>query len=108
MQVRFEVNTAWLSQSQMAELFQTTNQNISLHVKNIFDEGELEAGSVVKDYLTTAAGGKKYSTYYYKLAVIISGSQSAERHGFARGFGQKRCRCPMVQTGIRLCSDLRR
>jgi hypothetical protein len=42
----------------MAELFQTTKQNISLHIKNIFEEGELEGNSVVKEYLTTAVDGK--------------------------------------------------
>ena len=46
-------DTVWLSQSQMVELFQTTKQNISLHINNIFKEGELNAISVVKDYLTT-------------------------------------------------------
>lgn len=62
----------WLSQSQMVELFQTTKQNISLHINNIFKEGELNAISVVKDYLTTASDGKKYRTKYYNLDVIIS------------------------------------
>ena len=52
LEVRFEGDTAWLSQSQMAELFQTTKQNISLHIKNVFDEGDLVAGSAVKDYLS--------------------------------------------------------
>ena len=65
-------DTVWLSQSQMVELFQTTKQNISLHINNIFKEGELNAISVVKDYLTTASDGKKYRTKYYNLDVIIS------------------------------------
>ncbi len=55
-------DTVWLSQSQMADLFQTTKQNISLHVKNIFDEKELRENSVVKEYLTTAQDGKRYQT----------------------------------------------
>jgi hypothetical protein len=70
--VRLEEETVWLSQSQMVELFQTTKQNISLHIRNIFKEGELDENSVVKDYLTTAADGKNYSTKYYNLDVIIS------------------------------------
>jgi len=50
--VRLEEETVWLSQVQMEELFQTTKQNISLHIKNIYEEGELEEISTVKDYLT--------------------------------------------------------
>jgi len=70
--VFFEGETVWLSQQLMAELFQTTKQNISLHIKNIFDEGELSKDSVVKDFLTTAADGKSYKTKYYNLDMIIS------------------------------------
>lgn len=70
--VRIENETVWLTQNQMAELFQTTKQNISLHIKNIFEEGELLENSVVKDYLTTASDGKKYNTKHYNLDVIIS------------------------------------
>ena len=51
--VRMEEETVWLSQAQMAELFQTTKQNVSLHINNAFAEGELEQDSVVKEYLTT-------------------------------------------------------
>jgi hypothetical protein len=50
--VKIENETIWLSQSLMAELFQTTKQNVSLHIKNIFEEGELDEISTVKDYLT--------------------------------------------------------
>jgi len=52
--VRLDEETVWLSQVQMAELFQTSKQNISLHIKNIFEEGELEEISTVKEYLTVA------------------------------------------------------
>ena len=62
----------WLTQAQMAELFQTTKQNISLHTNNIFKEGELDKLSVVKDSLTTASDGKNYRIKYYNLDVIIS------------------------------------
>lgn len=70
--VRMEDETVWLSQAQMVELFQTTKQNISLHIGNCFKEGELEPVAVVKEYLTTAQDGKKYKTKYYNLDVIIS------------------------------------
>ena len=62
--VRLEEETVWLSQAQMVELFQTTKQNISLHIRNIFKEGELDEISVVKEYLTTASDRKQYSTNY--------------------------------------------
>ncbi len=71
-QVRLEDNTVWLTQADMMELFQTTKQNISLHIKNIFTEGELEENSVVKEYLTTAKDGKNYRTKFYNLDVVIS------------------------------------
>ena len=71
-EVTIENDTVWLNQLQMAELFQTTKQNISYHITNIFKEGELEEKSVVKDFLTTAADGKPYNTHYYNLDVIIS------------------------------------
>lgn len=70
--VRFDGKTAWLTQADMAELFQTTKQNVSLHVQNIFKEGELIRKSVVKDSLTTAADGKEYLTRFFNLDVIIS------------------------------------
>jgi len=66
------LETAWLTQAQMAELFQTTKQNISLHINNVFSEGELEENSVVKESFTTAADGKNYRTNFYNLDVIIS------------------------------------
>ena len=70
--VTLEDETVWLNQAQMAELFQTTKQNISYHINNCFKEGELNETSVVKDFLTTAADGKPYNTHYYNLDVIIS------------------------------------
>ena len=57
--VRLEDETVWLSQVQMAELFQTTKQNISLHIKNVFEEGELQENATVKDYLTVQTEGKR-------------------------------------------------
>ena len=70
--VRLQGETVWLTQMQMTELFQTTKQNVSLHLKNVFDEGELIKNSVVKESLTTASDGKKYKTAYYNLDVVIS------------------------------------
>ncbi|BDQ04478.1 MAG: cytochrome c [Ignavibacterium sp.] len=70
--VKLEEESVWLTQAQMVILFQTTKQNVSLHINNIFKEGELSEKSVVKEYLTTAADGKKYKTKYYNLDVIIS------------------------------------
>lgn len=65
-------NTVWLTQNQMAELFKTTKQNISLHANNCFKEGELDKKSVVKESLITATDGKNYKTKLYNLDVIIS------------------------------------
>lgn len=78
--VRLEKETVWLSQKQMVELFQTTKQNVSLHIRNIFKEGELDEISVVKDYLTTASDGKQYSTNYYNLDVVISVGYRVKSH----------------------------
>lgn len=73
--VKVENETVWLSQSQMTELFQTTKQNISLHIKNIYEEGELDESSTVKNYLTVQNEGKRSVTRdiaHYNLDVIIS------------------------------------
>ena len=70
--VQLSDETVWLTQQQMMLLFETTKQNVSLHINNIFREGELDKISVVKDCLTTAADGKNYHVLYYNLDVIIS------------------------------------
>lgn len=70
--VRVEDDTVWLTQAQMTELFQSSKQNISLHINNIFKERELDRIAVVKESLTTAADGKRYKTNLYSLDVIIS------------------------------------
>ena len=67
-----ENETVWLTQAQMTELFQTTRNNITLHIRNIFKEGELEESSVCKESLLTAADGKRYKTKFYSRDVIIS------------------------------------
>lgn len=74
-QLRAVDGTVWLSQAEMAELFQTTKQNISLHVRNILAEGELEPESTVKEYLTVQTEGKrqvKRSMTLYRLEMILA------------------------------------
>lgn len=73
--VRFERETVWLSQQQMAELFQTTKQNVSLHIQNIYDEQELEREATVKESLTVQQEGNRSvrrQLEFYNLDVIIS------------------------------------
>jgi hypothetical protein len=72
LEVWVEEDSVWLTQNQMAELFVATKQNISLHINNIFKDGELDKNSVVKYSLTTASDGKAYKTAYYNLDIIIS------------------------------------
>jgi len=74
--VRVEIfvlnDTVWLPQQRIADLFDTSKQNISYHLSNIFKDNELDENSVVKEFLTTAADGKNYNTKYYNLDAIIS------------------------------------
>jgi hypothetical protein len=64
--------TVWLNQQLLAELFDTSKQNVSLHIINILEDKELKLDSVVKDYLTTAADGKQYNVTFYSLDMIIA------------------------------------
>jgi hypothetical protein len=57
--VRLENDTVWLSQKMMAELFQTTSQNITIHLRNVYAEGELDEGSTCKDFLQVQQEGKR-------------------------------------------------
>ena len=70
--VNIQNEDIWMSQDVMANLYDTTKNNISIHLKNIFDEGELEKDSVVKKFLTTASDGKKYNVLHYNLDAIIA------------------------------------
>lgn len=79
-EVRLEEETVWLTQNAMAELFQTTKQNISLHLRNIFSEDELTEVQVVKDYLTTATDGKNYRTRHYNLEATIAVGYRVRSH----------------------------
>jgi len=75
LQVRMEGETVWLSQRDMAELFQTTKQNVSLHIRNLFAEGELRPEATVKEYLTVQTEGSRQverPVDHYNLDVIIS------------------------------------
>ena len=71
-QTRLEDETVWLTQAQLIELFGKAKSTISEHIKNIFEEGELDEHSVVRNFRTTAADGKEYQTNHYNLDVIIS------------------------------------
>jgi len=71
-EVRFERDMIWLSQKLMAKLFDCSSDNISLHLKNIFREGELDEKSVAEDFSVTAADGKNYKTRHYNLDAVIS------------------------------------
>lgn len=62
----------WMSQSQIAELFDTSVPNISMHISNILDDSELSENSVIKNYLTTAADGKNYNVTFYSLEMILA------------------------------------
>lgn len=70
--VRMQDDTVWLSIDQMAMLFERDKSTISRHIKNIFEEGELNKNSVVANFATTASDGKKYQVDYFNLDVIIS------------------------------------
>ena len=70
--INIENENIWMSQEQMAKLYDTTKNNISIHMKNIFDSGELDEISVVKKILTTASDNKKYNVMHYNLDAIIA------------------------------------
>ena len=70
--VRFEGETVWLTQAQQVDLYGSSKAIVSEHIKQIFEEEELEEDSVVRNFRTTAADGKSYQTKYYNLDMIIS------------------------------------
>jgi hypothetical protein len=63
---------AWMNQNQLAELFDTSVPNISMHIANVLKEKELDENSVVKQYLTTAADGKDYQVTFYSLEMVLA------------------------------------
>jgi hypothetical protein len=70
--VRLEDESAWLTQQQLSELYGTSRPNVTMHIKNIFSDGELDENSVCKKFLQTAADGKNYEVLFYNLDMIIS------------------------------------
>jgi len=91
LEVIVEDETVWLTQSQLVELFSATKQNISLHINNIFKEGELDPAATVKESLTVQTEGKrkvKRKILYYNLDIIIrldTGLNLPGEHSFAYG-----------------------
>ena len=71
-QLLVDGQTVWMSQNAIAELFETSKQNVGQHIKNILEDSELSEDSVVKNYFTTAADGKKYRTKHYNLDMILA------------------------------------
>lgn len=71
-EVRYEKDTIWLSQKMIATLFDCSTDNVSLHLKNVFKSGELDADSVTEDFSATATDGKKYNIRHYNLDAVIS------------------------------------
>jgi hypothetical protein len=83
LEVRLENETVWLTQKMMAELFQTTIPNINLHLKNIFEEGELDEGSTIKDFLIVQLEGSRQverTQKFYNLDAIISVGYRIKSH----------------------------
>ena len=70
--VRFADEDLWLTQNQIAEIYDTSKQNIGQHIKNVIQDGELGGNSVVKNFFITAADGKSYDTLHYNLDMIIA------------------------------------
>lgn len=79
-ETRLEDETVWLTQAQLCELFQKSKATISEHIKNIFEEGELNEPAVVRKFRTTASDGKAYDTNFYNLDVIISVGYRVKSH----------------------------
>lgn len=79
-QVRLAEQTVWMTQKQMALLFETSVPNINTHLKHIFAEGELEPNSVIQHYLITAADNKNYRVAHYNLEVIIAVGYRVRSH----------------------------
>ena len=92
--VRLEDDTVWLTQQQMAELFQTTRNNVTLHIGNIFKEGELEESSVRKESLLTASDGKRYRKIDFFVRTKKTGDDAPVTDGWRSGGG--------VRTDFRL------
>ena len=119
--VQLEKETVWLTQQLMAELFQTTKQNIGQHLKSIFQSGELAQKAVVKKFFTTAADSKSYDTNFYNLDAIISVGYRVKSHvamqfriwatnvlrdHLLRGYSVNERRLQELNQAIRLIADV--
>ena len=71
-EVKMQDNTVWLNQEQLVKLYNSSKSNISEHIKHIFEDGELEENSVVRNFRTTASDGKNYNVNYYNLDMIVA------------------------------------
>lgn len=71
-EVKMQDNTVWLNQEQLVKLYNSSKSNISEHIKHIFEDGELEENSVVRNFRTTASDGKNYNVTYYNLDMIVA------------------------------------
>lgn len=92
-QLRVDGETVWLTQLEIADLFATTKQNVSLHARNILEECELQTDSAVKESLTTAADGKNYKTQLYSLPMILAiGYRVRSARGTEKTFAASRLR----------------
>src|SRR5690606_32604276 len=83
LEVRLEGDTVWLTQQMMADLFQTTKQNIGQHIKNVFEEGELDENSTVKKFFTVRKEGNREvqrELEFYDLDLIISVGYRVKSH----------------------------
>ena len=79
-ETRLQDETVWLTQAQMADLFQKGRVTITEHIGNVFKEGELDENSVSRKFRLTAADGKNYETTFYNLDVIISVGYRVKSH----------------------------
>jgi len=96
LEVRLEDDTVWLTQQQMAELFQTSRNNVTLHIGNIFKEGELEESSVRKESLLTASDGKRYRKIDFFVRTKKTGDDAPVTDGWRSGGGVRTDFCPII------------
>ena len=89
LEVKLEDKTIWLSQKQIGELYQKGKATISEHIKHIFEDGELDENSVVRNFRTTAADGKNYNVTFYNLDMILAIGYRVRSH-----VGSKFCLSP--------------
>jgi len=104
-EVRFEHENLWLSQKLMAELFECSTDNVSLHLQNIFKAGELDKNSVTEEYSVTAADGKKYRTNFYSLEAIIAGRADKGKPHMGLSSWRKAPTGKMLRSDIKIAKN---